>query len=140
MIIYGKLQAAAAIRATVNGVVLVGVAEGLLIGLSYWLAGAPHAAILGLLTGALAMIPFAAPLIFTGVSLVLLAHGSTVAAVSVFVFGMLVLSIGDHVVRPKIIGSSVELPFLWVLFSILGGVEVFGMPLSVGSYLPTIHR
>ena len=123
---YG-LQAAAAIRATVNGVVLVGVAEGLLIGLSYWFAGAPHAAILGLLTGALAMIPFAAPLIFTGVSLVLLAQGSTVAAVSVFVFGMLVLSIGDHVVRPKIIGSSVELPFLWVLFSILGGVEVFGL-------------
>jgi predicted PurR-regulated permease PerM len=40
---------------------------------------------------------------------------------------MLVLAIGDHVVRPKIIGSSVELPFLWVLFGILGGVEVFGL-------------
>jgi len=123
---YG-LQAAAAIRATVNGVVLVGVAEGLLIGLSYWFAGVPHAAIFGLLTGALAMIPFAAPLIFTGVTIVLVAQGNTVAAISVFVFGMLVLSIGDHVVRPKIIGSSVKLPFLWVLLSILGGMEVFGL-------------
>ncbi len=123
---YG-LQAATAIRATVNGVVLVGLAEGLAIGMSYWAAGAPHAAILGLSTGALAMIPFAAPLIFTGVSVVLLVQGSMVAAISVFVFGMLVLAIGDHVVRPKIIGSSVKLPFLWVLFSILGGVEVFGL-------------
>jgi predicted PurR-regulated permease PerM len=123
---YG-LQAAAAIRATVNGVVLVGLAEGLLIGLSYWAADAPHAAILGLSTGALAMIPFAAPLIFTGVSVVLMAQGNMVAAVSVFVFGMLVLGIGDHVARPKIIGSSVKLPFLWVLFGILGGVEVFGL-------------
>lgn len=123
---YG-LQAATAIRATVNGVVLVGLAEGLLIGISYGVAGAPHAAILGLLTGALAMIPFAAPLIFTGVSLVLIAQGSMAAAVGVFVFGMLVLAIGDHVVRPKIIGGSVELPFLWVLFGILGGVEVFGL-------------
>ena len=56
-----------------------------------------------------------------------MAQGNTVAAISVFVFGMLVLSIGDHVVRPKIIGSSVKLPFLWVLLSILGGMEVFGL-------------
>lgn len=123
---YG-LQAAAAIRATVNGVVLVGLAEGFIIGMSYWIAGAPHAAILGLLTGALAMIPFAAPLIFIGVSLVLMVQGKMLAALAVFIFGMLVLSIGDHVVRPKMIGSSVKLPFLWVLFGILGGVEVFGL-------------
>ncbi len=123
---YG-LQAAVAIRATVNGVVLVGLGEGLIIGISYWVAGAPHAAMLGLLTGALAMVPFAAPLIFTGVSLILIAQGNMVGAVGVFIFGMLVLSIGDHLVRPKIIGGSVELPFLWVLFGILGGVEVFGL-------------
>jgi len=123
---YG-VQAATAIGATVNGVVLVGLAEGLLIGLGYWVADAPHAAILGISTGALAMIPFAAPLIFSGVSLVLMIQGNMIAAVGVFVFGMLVLAIGDHVVRPKIIGTSVELPFLWVLFGILGGVEVFGL-------------
>lgn len=123
---YG-LQAAVAIRASVSGLVLVGLAEGLLIGISYVLAGAPHPAILSLLTAVLAMIPFAAPIIFGGVSLVLLAQGSTVAAVSVFTFGMLVLFVGDHFVRPKIIGDAVKLPFLWVLFSILGGVEVFGL-------------
>ena len=57
----------------------------------------------------------------------LLAQGSAAAAVSVFIFGMLVLFIGDHFVRPKIIGDAVKLPFLWVLFGILGGVEVFGL-------------
>jgi len=123
---YG-LQAAVAIRATVSGLVLVGFAEGLLIGISYLLAGAPHPAILALLTGVLAMIPFAAPIIFGGVSIVLLAKGSMLAAVAVFTFGMLVLFIGDHFVRPKIIGNAVKLPFLWVLFGILGGVEVFGL-------------
>ena len=121
------MQAAAAIRATVNGVVLVGLAEGLIIGISYWVAGAPHAAMLGLLTGAMAMIPFAAPVIFVAVALVLMVQGKMFAALAVFSFGMLVLSIGDHVVRPKMIGSSVRLPFLWVLFGILGGVEVFGL-------------
>ena len=72
-------------------------------------------------TGTLAMIPFAAPLIFTGVSVLLLTQGNMVGAISVFIFGMFILSLGDHVLRPKIIGSSVELPFLWVLFGILGG-------------------
>jgi predicted PurR-regulated permease PerM len=85
------------------------------------------------------MIPFAAPLIFTGVSVVLMAQGNMAGAVSVFIFGMLVLAIGDHVLRPKIIGSSVELPFLWVLFSILGGVEVFGLiGLFIGPALMTL--
>jgi len=98
-----------------------------MIGISYALAAAPHPALLGLATGVLAMIPFAAPIIFGGVSLFLLAQGSVVAAVSVFAFGMLVLFIGDYFVRPKIIGDAVKLPFLWVLFGILGGVEVFGL-------------
>ena len=123
---YG-LHAAVAIRATVSGLVLVGLAEGLLIGVSYAVAGAPHPAILGLVTGVLAIIPFAAPIIICGVALVLMIQRSMVAAVSIFTFGMLVLFIGDHFVRPKIIGNAVKLPFLWVLFGILGGVEVFGL-------------
>jgi predicted PurR-regulated permease PerM len=123
---YG-LQAVVAIRATVSGLVLVGLAEGLLIGISYELAGAPHPVILGVVTGVLAIIPFAAPLVFSAVSIILLTTGNMIAAVSVFTFGMLVLFIGDHFVRPKIIGKAVKLPFLWVLFGILGGVEVFGL-------------
>jgi len=123
---YG-LHAAVAIRATVSGLVLVGLAEGLLIGISYAVAGAPHPAILGLVTGVLAIIPFAAPVIICGVALILMVQGSMVAAVSIFAFGMLVLFIGDHFVRPKIIGNAVKLPFLWILFGILGGVEVFGL-------------
>ena len=123
---YG-MQAAVAIRATVNGLVLVGLGEGLLIGIAYVAAGAPHPAILGLVTGVLAMIPFAAPLIFIVVCGMLAVQGSVTAAIAVFVFGMVVLFVGDHFVRPKIIGDAVKLPFLWVLFGILGGVEVFGL-------------
>lgn len=123
---YG-LHAAVAIRATVSGLVLVGLAEGLLVGISYAVAGAPHPAILGLVTGVLAIIPFAAPVIICAVALVLIAQGSMVGAISIFAFGMLVLFVGDHFVRPKIIGNAVQLPFLWILFGILGGVEVFGL-------------
>src|SRR5205085_417510 len=130
------LHAVGAVRATVNGLVIVGLAEGLLLGVAYWICGLPHPALLGALTGVLAMIPFAAPIVFGGAALVLLTQGSTGAAIALFAFGCIVLFIADHFVRPVIIGGAAKLPFLWVLLGILGGLEVFHL---LGLFLgPTI--
>jgi len=120
-------HAFAAIRATVNGLVLVGLGEGFLLGVAYAVCGLPHAVLLGTLTGVLAMIPFAAPLIFGGAALALVAQGSAVAGVGLAVFGSAVLFVADHFVRPALIGSAARLPFLWVLLGILGGIETFGL-------------
>jgi len=38
----------------------------------------------------------------------------------------------DHFVRPVLIGGATRLPFIWVLLSILGGVEGWGL---VGLFL-----
>jgi predicted PurR-regulated permease PerM len=57
----------------------------------------------------------------------LIAKGAAAAAVVVFVAGLAVLTVADHVVRPFIIGNATRLPFLFVLVGILGGVEAFGM-------------
>ena len=116
-----------AIRATVTGLVLVGLGEGLLLGVAYGVAGLPHAALLGLVTGVTAMIPFAAPLVYGGASVVLLAWGQPGAALALFVFGSAVLFVADHFVRPALIGGAVRLPFLWVLLGILGGLETIGL-------------
>jgi predicted PurR-regulated permease PerM len=53
-------QAVQAIRGTVNGLVIVGFGEGLILGITYGIAGATHAALLGLLTGLLSAIPLGA--------------------------------------------------------------------------------
>jgi predicted PurR-regulated permease PerM len=121
-----------AIRATVDGVVLVAVAEGAIMAVVYAFAGAPHPILFGALTGVFAMIPFAAPLAFGVVAILLAQEGAFVAAIVVFVAGMLVLFVADHFVRPVIIGEGARLPFLWVLLGILGGVESFGL---VGIFL-----
>ncbi len=120
------------VRGTVNGLVLVGLGEGLLIGLSYFAAGLRHAALLGLATAVLAVIPFGAPLIFVICALVLVGQDKTTAAIAVVVFGSVVVFIADHFVRPILIGSSTRLPFLWVLLGIFGGLETFGL---VGLFL-----
>ncbi|MCB8876524.1 AI-2E family transporter [Acidisoma silvae] len=120
-------QIIASIHGTVNGLVLVGLGEGLLLGVVYAIAGVPQATVFGLLTAIAAMVPFAAPVIFLIVALLLLAQGAIVWAAVVVGCGFLVTFIADHFIRPVLIGGTTKLPFLWVLLGILGGVEVWGL-------------
>ncbi|MEA3117728.1 MAG: hypothetical protein QOI13_998 [Paraburkholderia sp.] len=130
---------AAAVRGTVSGLVVVGLGEGVLIGLAYAFTGVPHAAAIGLLTAVAAMLPFCAPIVFSGTALWLLMHGETAGAVSVFITGWVVVLVAEHFVRPILIGSAARLPFLLVLFGILGGAETFGLlGLFIGPSLMTV--
>jgi predicted PurR-regulated permease PerM len=120
-------DAVAAVRGTVNGLVLVGLGEGVLLGIGYAVAGLSHAVLLGLVTAVLAMVPFGAPVVYIACALYLLASAQTTAAIALFVFGTVVVFVADHFVRPILIGSSTRLPFLWVLLGIFGGLESFGL-------------
>lgn len=115
------------VRGTVNGLVLVGMAEGVLLGIAYVLLGLPHPVLLGGLTGVLAMIPFGAPVVFCIGALMLLPQSGAAPALILLGFGSVVVFIADHFVRPALIGGAAALPFLWVLLGILGGLQSFGL-------------
>lgn len=120
-------QMVASVHGTVDGLVLVGIGEGVLLGIVYAFAGVPHPVLLGALTAVAAMIPFGAPLAFGIAALLLAAAGKIVPAVIVVAAGFVVTFVADHFVRPALIGGTTQLPFLWVLLGILGGVETFGL-------------
>lgn len=120
-------NAIAAVRGTVNGLVLVGLVEGVLLGIAYVFAGLQHALLLGLVTGVLATVPFGAPVIYVLCAAALLVQSKTTAAIAIIVFGSLIVFVADHFVRPILIGNSTRLPFLWVLLGIFGGLETFGL-------------
>ena len=115
------------IRATVDGLVLVGIGVGVLIAIAGWLAGFPSPALLAVLTAAAAVVPFAAPIVFGSATLWLLANGPLLPALVFLGWSVAVLFVADHFIRPKIIGEGARLPFWAVLFGVLGGVEVFGL-------------
>ncbi len=121
------MQIIASIHGTVDGLVLVGLGEGLLLGIVYAIAGVPHPTVFGAFTAIAAMIPFAAPVVFAIAALLLAAQGSLIWAIGVFCVGMATTFTADHFVRPVLIGGATKLPFLWVLLGILGGVEVWGL-------------
>ena len=120
-------QIIASVHGTVDGLVLVGLGEGVLLGVVYAIAGVPHPTVFGALTAVAAMIPFAAPLIFVVAALLLAAQGSVIWAIGIVCIGMAVTFTADHFVRPVLIGGATKLPFIWVLLGILGGVEVWGL-------------
>ncbi len=121
------MVAAHAVRGTVDGLLLVGLAEAVLLGFAYELTGVPHPALFGVLTGLFSAIPFAAPVVFIGAGLWLVAQSQTAAAIILVAFGAALVFVFDHFVRPAVIGGSTRLPFVWVLLGILGGLETFGL-------------
>jgi len=120
-------QIVASVHGTVDGLVLVGLGIGGVLGVGYWLAGAPHPVLLGAFTAVAAMVPMGASIVLGIASLLVLTTASTAAAIGLFAGGMVTIFIADHAIRPALIGGATRLPFLWVLLGILGGVETFGL-------------
>ena len=115
------------VRGTVNGTVLVAIAEGIVIGAGYAIAGVPRPLLFAILTAAFAMIPFGAWAVFSTAALILAHEGSLAAAFGVFCFGAAVMIVGDTMVWPWLVGSQARLPFLVALVGIFGGLQTFGL-------------
>ena len=126
---YGKLRRVLplSVRGTALGLGSIAILEGIVLGVAYWVAGAPAPVLLGVITGYLALIPGGAPLSFTMVSLLLFGQGHSAEALGLFTWGAVELFLVDKFIRPKLIGHAVNLPFLAVLFGLLGGVSTLGV-------------
>jgi predicted PurR-regulated permease PerM len=120
-------QCALSIRGTVDGVVLLGLAQGVAMAVIYAFAGVPHPILLGLLSGVGAMVPFGLMAVMLIALALLVIKGSVVAAVVVAVVGGAMNFIVDHTAKPALIGGATKLPFVWVLIGIIGGVETIGL-------------
>jgi predicted PurR-regulated permease PerM len=117
----------ATVRAVVYGIVCAAFAQGTLAGLGYWAAGLPAPIFLGALTFLVGLVPFVVPFMWAGASLYLFLTGKTVAAIGLFIWGLTAVSWIDNIVRPLVISGSTRIPFLLVLFGVLGGLAAFGL-------------
>jgi predicted PurR-regulated permease PerM len=121
------LQIIMSVRGTVDGVVLLGLAQGVIMALLYVLSGVPHPILLGLLSGIGAMVPFGLIAIMLIALSLLIIKGSVLAAIVVGVVGGSMSFVVDHTAKPVLIGGATKLPFVWVLIGIIGGIETIGL-------------
>jgi predicted PurR-regulated permease PerM len=119
-------------KAVVWGLVLTSLAQGFVAGLGYWWAGLSAPVLLGAITAIVAMIPFGTPFAWGSIGVSLILGGETTAGVGLLLWGALVVSWVDNLIRPLVISSQTRIPFLLVMFGVLGGLVAFGL---VGLFL-----
>jgi predicted PurR-regulated permease PerM len=119
-------------KAVVWGLVATALAQGIVAGLGYWWAGLSAPVLLGAVTAMVAMIPFGTPVAWGSLGIWLLVIGNTVEGIGLLLWGALVVSWVDNLIRPLVISSATRIPFLLVMFGVLGGLAAFGL---VGLFL-----
>jgi predicted PurR-regulated permease PerM len=107
--------------------VLVSVGEGAIIGVGYAVTSVPQPLLFATFTMVFALVPFGAWLAFGLASAILLLSGKLLLAGLLFGFGAIVMTIGDNVVQPSVIGSAVKLPFLMAILGAFGGLAEMGL-------------
>lgn len=114
-------------RAVVLASVVSALAQGILAGIGYYVAGLDVVFLLTMLTMLLAMVPFVgAAAVWVPCCLWLLWSGHTTAAVLLGIYGLLVVSMIDNIIKPYILHGRSNLHPLLALLSVLGGVKVLG--------------
>ena len=123
------------VRGVVYGILGTALAQGLMAGVGFLVAGVPGATLLGLLTFLLSVVPMGPPLVWIPAALWLFHQGSTGWGIFMLVWGVGVSSI-DNVVKPWLISRGTDLPFIVILLGVLGGALTFGL---IGVFLgPTL--
>ncbi len=115
------------VKAVVYGLVLAAVAQGVLAGVGYWMAGVGAPVFLAVLTTICGLLPFAVPLLWGSVGLWLIATGHLASGIGLLIWGTIVVSWIDNIVRPFVISRETRIPFLLVMFGVIGGVAAFGL-------------
>ena len=124
--------AGSTLRSVVYGLSLAAMAQGICAGLGYAVAGLKAPILFGVITALLALIPMGATLVWLPIALLLIAIGQIWQGVGLLLWGMFVVSTIDNLIRPWVISSTSQIPFLVVLFGVFGGLTAFG---AVGLFL-----
>lgn len=120
------MLAANVTRGVVWGLVGTAVAQGILAGIGFRIAGVPQPLLLGVVTGALSFLPVGAPLVWIPATLWLFTQGETGWGIFMGLYGAFCVSSVDNVIRPAMISRGADLPFLLTLLGAFGGVLAFG--------------
>ncbi len=118
---------AAVTRATLKGSLLVGLVQGALGGLLFWVLGLRAPVFWGVIMAMLSLLPVVGPaVVWAPVAIYLMFTGSMTKGIILVAGGVLVVGTADNILRPLLVGRETRMPDYMVLLSTLGGLSVFG--------------
>jgi len=124
------------VRGVVYGILGTALVQAVLAGIGFLIAGVPGCALLALLTFFASVIPVVGTaLTWLPAAIWLFHQGATGWGIFMLIWGAVVANV-DHVVKPWLISQGSDLPFILIVFGVLGGALTFGF---IGVFLgPTL--
>lgn len=121
--------AGGAVRGVAWGVVGTGILQAVLMGMGLAIAGVPGAAVLGFLTMIFSISQVLGPLVIVtwgGAAAWLYGQGEMGWAVFMLVWGLVLVSGSDNIVRPLLIQRGSAMPLGLIILGVFGGLIAFG--------------
>lgn len=120
-------------RGMILGQIVVGIIHGFLAWAAYAVLGVPNPVLWAFLTAIISIIPvLGASLVWFPIAVYLFISGYAAGAywkgIALFTYGLLLMSAIDNILKPKIIGERSRIHPLIILFGILGGIQLIGLP------------
>jgi predicted PurR-regulated permease PerM len=116
------------ISASLYGVLVIAIIQGTLGGLAFWALGIPSPVVWAVVMTFLSMIPMAGSfIVWVPAAIYLAVTGHWAKALMLVAWGALVIGTVDNFLRPKLVGEKTKLHELFIFFSVLGGLHVFGV-------------
>ena len=121
-------QFASITRATVKGTLVIGMIQGALSGIAFWVAGIEGAALWGTIMTILSIIPgIGAALVWAPAVIILFLTGQHLTATLLAAWCAAVVGTVDNFLRPVLVGRDAKMPDLLILIGTLGGLFLFGL-------------
>ncbi len=114
--------------AIIYGWIIVGIIQGILAGIGFFLFGVQGALVLTLLAIFLSIIPFLGPaFVWVPVSVYLLITGNVQTVIGYVIYNLLIVSLIDNIMRSYIISKRTDISPAIILVGMIGGIFVFGV-------------
>lgn len=124
---------AAVTRAMVYGTGLTALIQGALVGIAFLIVSLPSPVVFGVVAALLGLLPFGGTAFVWGpAALVLALQGRWGAAIFMLVWGVVLVSLVDNVVRPMLVSGRANVGTLTIFIGVLGGLAAFG---AIGLFL-----
>ncbi len=114
-------------QAILKGTFLTAMVQGLMLTLGFLVLGLPGPIFWGFITIFFALIPMiGTAIIWLPASIILIISGSYVKGILLLIWGGLIVSVIDNVLRPYVMSDKAHLPAIIIFFAVIGGIGVFG--------------
>jgi predicted PurR-regulated permease PerM len=110
------------------GHLIVGIVQGIIAGLAYFMFGIPNALLLMVLTTLISIIPVIGPwLVWIPVDIFLFLNGETSKGMQLLIFGLFMINWIETLLRPVLIAEKAEMNPAIALVGAMGGLYAFGI-------------